>query len=93
MSRASYFGPIFGLSTAYDWAALVALRMPRGTGLALRITTTIAIMDQASQALAEVFSAGESAPYRTNSEKSSVPRSTLHRRKHGGPSIELKAQS
>jgi hypothetical protein len=45
MSRASYFGPIFGLSTAYDWAALVALRMPRGTDLALRITTTIAIMD------------------------------------------------
>jgi hypothetical protein len=60
--------------------------------LALRITTTIAIMDQASQALAEVCSAGESAPYRAISEKSSVPRSTLHRRKHGGASIELKAQ-
>jgi hypothetical protein len=66
--------------------------MPRGSGLALRITTTIAIMDQASQALAEVLSAGESAPYRAISEKSSVPRSTLHRRKHGGASIELKAQ-
>jgi hypothetical protein len=37
--------------------------MPTGTGLALRITTT-AIMDRASQVLAEVFSAGESAPYR-----------------------------
>jgi hypothetical protein len=50
-------------------------------------------MDRASQALAEVFSAGDSAPYRAVSEKSSVPRSTLHRRKHGGASIEVKAQS
>jgi hypothetical protein len=50
-------------------------------------------MDRASQALAEVFSEGEPAPYRAVSEKSSVPRSTLHRRKHGGASIEVKAQS
>jgi hypothetical protein len=30
--------------------------------LALRITTTTVIMDRASQALAEVFSAGKSVP-------------------------------
>jgi hypothetical protein len=50
-------------------------------------------MDRASQALAEVISAGDSASYRAVSEKSSVPHSMLHRRKHGGASIELKAQS
>jgi hypothetical protein len=66
--------------------------MPRGTSLALRITTT-AIMDRASQALAEVFSAGEFALYRAISEKCSVPSSTLYRRRHGGASMEFKAQS
>jgi hypothetical protein len=61
--------------------------------LVSRISTTTAIMDRASQALAEVFSAGEPAPYRAVAAKSSVPRSTLHRRRHGGASMELKAQN
>jgi hypothetical protein len=58
------------------WAALVvALRMRTGSGL--RIIAS-AIMDRASQALAEVFSTGESAPYRAVSERSSVPRSAMY---------------
>jgi hypothetical protein len=68
------------------------LSLRRGCVGAVRITTPT-IMDRASQALAGVLSAGESAPYCAVSEKSSVPRSTLHCRKHGGASIELKTQS
>ena len=49
-------------------------------------------MDPASQALAEAFSSNQRETYRTIAEKSNVPRSTLHRRKHGGTSKETKAQ-
>ncbi|KAF5852433.1 hypothetical protein GGP41_007835 [Bipolaris sorokiniana] len=49
-------------------------------------------MDRASQALAEAFSADQPRTYRAVAEKSNVPRSTLHRRKHGGASKETKAQ-
>lgn len=49
-------------------------------------------MDPASQALAEAFSSDQRETYRTMAEKSNVPRSTLHRRRHGGTSKEAKAQ-
>ncbi|KAA8623483.1 HTH ASNC domain containing protein [Pyrenophora tritici-repentis] len=48
-------------------------------------------MDRASQALVEAFTADERRSYRAVAEKSNVPRSTLHRRKHGGMSKETKA--
>ena len=54
--------------------------------------TIFAIMDRASQALAAAFSADQPGTYRSVAEKSNVPRSTLHRRKHGGTSKEVKAQ-
>jgi hypothetical protein len=53
---------------------------------------TSAIMDRASQALAEAFTVDERRSYRAVAETSNVPRSTLHRRKHGGMSKETKAQ-
>jgi hypothetical protein len=49
-------------------------------------------MDRASQALAAAFSADQPGTYRSVAEKCNVPRSTLHRRKHGGTSKEVKAQ-
>jgi hypothetical protein len=54
--------------------------------------TIFAIMDRASQALAAAFSADQPGTYRSVAEKCNVPRSTLHRRKHGGTSKEVKAQ-
>jgi hypothetical protein len=90
VSRASYMDAFSGLSSACPGRANIgtgSLSSRRGCVGAVRITTP-AVMDRASQALAGVISAGESAPYRAVSEKSSIPRSTLHRRKHGGASIE-----
>ncbi|KAF2798826.1 hypothetical protein K505DRAFT_232451 [Melanomma pulvis-pyrius CBS 109.77] len=49
-------------------------------------------MDRASQALAEALFTDGPRSYRAVAEKSNVPRSTLHRRKHGGVSKETKAQ-
>lgn len=101
VSRASHVSRLSGLSTAchVQRTILGSSRSRRcvedawGSGVHI---TTFTIMDRASQALAEVFSAGDSAPYRAVSEKSSVPRSsrsTPHCHKHGGASILLEAQS
>jgi hypothetical protein len=49
-------------------------------------------MNRASRALAEAFTTDHSVTYRAIAEKSNVPRSTLHRCKHGGMPKETKAQ-
>jgi hypothetical protein len=49
-------------------------------------------MDPASQALAEALAVDVSISYRALADRKNVPRSTLHRRKHGGSSKESKAR-
>jgi hypothetical protein len=49
-------------------------------------------MDSASQALAEALATDGSVSYRAPADRKNAPRSTLHRRKHGGASKETKAQ-
>jgi hypothetical protein len=49
-------------------------------------------MDKASQALAQETPHGVRNTYRGRAEHFKVPRSTLHDRKHGRPSMKKKAQ-
>ena len=60
--------------------------------LALSLTT-IALMDQASQALARVFPADVKKTYAAISDRNGVPLTTLYHREHGRRSREEHAQS
>jgi len=59
----------------------------------LHITlTTVAIMDKASQVLAQGVPPGVSNSYRARADHGNIPRSTLYHRARGRRSIEEKAQ-
>jgi hypothetical protein len=59
----------------------------------LHITlTTVAIIDKASQVLAQGVPPGVSNSYRALADHSNIPRYTLYHRAHGRRSIEEKAQ-
>lgn len=73
---------------ANHWALFGRLRdgryMLRMCGLVSN--TTPLTMDPASRALADALSKNEPMSYRALAQEKNVPRSTLHRRKHGGMS-------
>ena len=50
-------------------------------------------MDKARQVLAQGVPPGVRRSYRVLADHGGVARSTLHRRAHGGPSMQDKAQS